>query len=115
MADLQQLVGSNIRSIRKAKNLTQQELAERSNLIDSYIGGVERGQRNISLQTLEKIIVGLEIDAADLLVSDDVQFGDNESLRQTVINEFVAGTSQLSNEQLTSLRRIMNELFQTYK
>lgn len=41
--------------------MTQEALAEKAELHYSYIGGVERGERNISLETLEKIIKALEI------------------------------------------------------
>ncbi|MET1168220.1 helix-turn-helix transcriptional regulator, partial [Bacillus velezensis] len=52
-------VGNRIRELRKAKGWTQEQLAEAAGLHYSYIGGVERGDRNISLETLEKIINGL--------------------------------------------------------
>ncbi|MBW4084459.1 helix-turn-helix transcriptional regulator [Paenibacillus sp. S150] len=42
MTDLRSTVGDRIRAIRKAKGLTQQQLAELSNLDDAYIGAVER-------------------------------------------------------------------------
>ncbi|QFT89119.1 HTH-type transcriptional regulator SinR [Bacillus sp. THAF10] len=61
MSDLVKFIGARIRKIRKLRGLTQEILAERTGLQDSYIGGIERGARNISLQTLEKLIIGLEI------------------------------------------------------
>ncbi|TKH46103.1 XRE family transcriptional regulator, partial [Paenibacillus terrae] len=48
MTKLRNSVGERIRTIRKAKGLTQQQLAELSGLDDSYIGSVERGERNFS-------------------------------------------------------------------
>jgi transcriptional regulator with XRE-family HTH domain len=60
------LVGHNIRTIRKAKGFTQEELAEKAGLQYSYIGGVERGERNVSLETLEKIIEGLDVTPYEL-------------------------------------------------
>jgi transcriptional regulator with XRE-family HTH domain len=61
-----EIVGERIRAIRKVKGLTQIQLAERSNLDDAYIGAVERGERNFSIDTLEKIVGGLEIHPAEL-------------------------------------------------
>lgn len=66
MSDFLKLVGSNIRAIRKSLDLTQEELAERAGLQYTYIGGVERGERNVSLETLEKIIEGLGITPYEL-------------------------------------------------
>lgn len=61
MSEFLKLVGEQIRTIRKSKGLTQEELAEKSGLSLSYISDVERGTRNISLESLEKIINSLEI------------------------------------------------------
>ncbi|EPC8411303.1 helix-turn-helix domain-containing protein [Bacillus thuringiensis] len=61
MSDFLKLVGENIRFLRKKRGLTQEELAERIDLQQAYIGGVERGERNISMLTLQKIAVGLEV------------------------------------------------------
>lgn len=61
MSAFLKLVGGKIRFLRKQNGLTQEELAEKSNLQYSYISGVEHGDRNISLLTLEKIINALEV------------------------------------------------------
>lgn len=66
MEQLVNIVGANIKEIRKRKRMTQEELAEKCGLQTSYLAGVERGDRNITIQTLEKITVGLEIYAKDL-------------------------------------------------
>lgn len=66
MGDFLRLVGSRVRTLRKVKGMTQEELAEKAGLQYSYIGGVERGERNISLETLEKIIEGLGITPFEL-------------------------------------------------
>ncbi|MFD0713328.1 helix-turn-helix domain-containing protein [Paenibacillus sp. GCM10027626] len=63
---LLQLIGERIRQIRKEKGLTQEELAEKAGINASYMGTVERGDRNISIETLEKIIQGLDITPTDL-------------------------------------------------
>lgn len=56
MDTLVKLVGFNIKQIRKSKNMTQDELSEKCGLQTSYLAGVERGDRNITLQSLERII-----------------------------------------------------------
>jgi transcriptional regulator with XRE-family HTH domain len=47
--------GNKVRFLRKKKNLSQEELAFRCDLDRTYIGGVERGERNISLLNILKI------------------------------------------------------------
>ena len=51
--------GATIRRLRLEKDLTQRALAERSGLDTSYISGIERGCRNASLKSLEKVAKGL--------------------------------------------------------
>ena len=45
-------LGTNVRACREAQNLSQEELAGKANLDRTYIGGLERGERNATLQTL---------------------------------------------------------------
>lgn len=51
-----------IKHFRKVNNFSQEHLAEKANLDRTYISGIERGRRNITLDSLDKIIVALEID-----------------------------------------------------
>lgn len=55
-----------MRRARIAANLTQESLADNSGLDRSYIGGVERGERNPTLSVIEKIAAGLGVPAAHL-------------------------------------------------
>jgi len=58
--------GNAVRVARTMAGITQEELAERAGLDRSYIGGVERGDRNPTLIAIEKIAGGLGITLADL-------------------------------------------------
>jgi len=61
------IVGANIRRLRKAKGLTQEQLAHEAEIAMRYIAGVERGEENPSLRYLVKIAEALEAEPADLL------------------------------------------------
>ncbi|WP_249931066.1 helix-turn-helix domain-containing protein, partial [Paenibacillus polymyxa] len=52
MAELRKQIGTRIRAIRNAKGLTQQKLADIASLDYRYIGALERGERNFSIDTL---------------------------------------------------------------
>lgn len=61
MSDLAQITGQRIRMHRQRLGLTQEELAERAGLHNTYIGQVERGEKNLTLNSLEKILKALDI------------------------------------------------------
>ncbi len=65
--DLQKLLGSNIRAIRLKRGLSQEELASICDLHRTYIGSVERAERNITLSTLVKFANALNVTVIDLL------------------------------------------------
>ncbi len=64
-------LGSRIRSIRKERGLSQEQLAEATGLHRTYIGGVERGERNIGIINLSHIADALHIPLSELLQKVD--------------------------------------------
>ena len=65
-AEIQQRFGERVRELRKEKGLSQEALALACELDRTYIGGVERGERNISLVNIHKIAIALGINANEL-------------------------------------------------
>ena len=67
MAEINKQVGLNIRKYRENKGWTQEQLAFEADLHRAYIGQIERGEKNIGLQNLEKIAKALGIRVKDLI------------------------------------------------
>ncbi|GBF32614.1 hypothetical protein DCCM_0810 [Desulfocucumis palustris] len=65
---LNKIVGDNIRTIRKLKGFSRGELAVRAGFTSSYWGYLERGQKNPSLELVERIAFVLEVEPYMLLV-----------------------------------------------
>ena len=65
--DIRQLAGQNVKELRKAKGLSQEELAFDCSLHRTYISGVERGVRNPTITVLAKIAGALDVGADVLL------------------------------------------------
>lgn len=78
--NLSQIIQETLKQYRQNKNLSQEQLAEASNLDRTYISGFERGIRNISLLSLEKILDGLKLDSLTFfkLCIDNVSEVNNE-------------------------------------
>lgn len=57
-------LGEHIRDARKAKGLSQEQLALQAEIDRSYVGGIERGERNVSFLTLVKIAICLDCDVS---------------------------------------------------
>jgi transcriptional regulator with XRE-family HTH domain len=64
---IQRRFGERVRAVRKQKGLSQEALALACDLDRTYVGGVERGERNISLVNIHKISSALGVKAKDLL------------------------------------------------
>lgn len=61
------IFGKRVREIRKAKNLSQLELADKVGIDRSYMGFLERGERNPSLEVITKIARALNVTPDELL------------------------------------------------
>lgn len=62
-----QKFGQKIQKVRQSKGITQEELAARLGMHRTYIGLIERGERNPTIRTLYKIAKALKVPASDLL------------------------------------------------
>lgn len=63
---IREAFGARVRELRRKAGLSQEELATTANLDRSYIGGVERGERNVSLVNIHKIARALKVKAGAL-------------------------------------------------
>ncbi len=72
-SDLVSILAENIKDFRKRMGLSQESLAEKCNLHRTYIGSVERGERNVTLSTLEVIAKTLEVSVVDLLTEGSMK------------------------------------------
>lgn len=64
--------GARIRGLRKRRGLSQEALALQAGLDRTYIGGVERGERNISLENIAKLATALKVSLPELF--DGIKF-----------------------------------------
>jgi len=68
-----QILADNLRGFRRAKNLSQEELADLCNVHRTYLGSIERGERNATLSTLEALSAALGVSVPQLLTKRAVK------------------------------------------
>ena len=69
--DIVKVFGRNLKKYRKAQNLSQEAFAEKCGLHRTYISSVERFQRNISIENIQRIADALGIEAYQLLMEEE--------------------------------------------
>ena len=98
MNHLTKLIGQRIRNYRNQQNLSQEKLAEMSGCHPTYIGQVERGEKNATLESIEKISSALKIPLSQLFEKiDDNTISNNIPLD---CYEFLSTKSKPEQEHL---------------
>ncbi|WP_419783497.1 helix-turn-helix domain-containing protein [Maridesulfovibrio sp.] len=73
MSDLLEKIGSKIRTLRTANNLSQQKMAELAEISYKYLGEIERGQVNLSVEILIKISNALHVEPSEILAMNSAE------------------------------------------
>jgi len=69
--DIRVLFGRRLKQLRRTQGLSQEELAFRADLHRTYVGGIERGERNVSLRNIQRLADALEVDVVALFQFQD--------------------------------------------
>lgn len=111
MDNISKIVGDRIRILRTEKGLSQEELAHRAGVSTSHVGKLERGEKNPSLSSIEKVINALEITFEDLFKYIQPSFGDTDNTTLSLLINKLATLNiddqKLMLEHLDSLFKLM--------
>ena len=66
-SNARKIFAQRLRQIRQIKGLSQEELADLADLHRTYVGSVERSERNVSIDNMERLANALEVDITELL------------------------------------------------
>ena len=103
--NIKRMVGERIRDLRKEKGLSQEGLGWKADLHCTYIGAIERGEKNWYIDTLSKVAKGLGIGIKDLLCFNQSVKESNKS-KAILINEI----KKYSPEVLKHFTNLINAL-----
>ncbi len=66
-SNARRIFAQRLRQIRQIRGLSQEELADMAGLHRTYVGSVERSERNVSIDNMERLAKALEVDITELL------------------------------------------------
>ena len=99
MSEIAKSIGQRIRNYRTKQGLSQEKLAEMSGYHPTYIGQLERGEKNATLESIEKIAAALNVSLSTLFE----QLGGNGTAESNIplkCYEFVAAKSKEEQDQI---------------
>jgi len=64
--DIKQKFGKRIKELRKLKGLSQERLANNAEIDRTYLPSIEKGERNVSIEVVEKLAIALDVKIKDL-------------------------------------------------
>lgn len=111
MKRFRKLLGERIRQLRKAQGLTQEVLAERTGLHNTYIGAIERGERNPSLESCQRIATKLGLSLSELLVFPSERKPTTE--RELLITKIRSLLEKQSSKNLRVVYKLLDALIES--
>ena len=106
MSDITKVLGQRIRNYRTAKHLSQEKLAELAGCHTAYIGQIERGEKNPTVESVEKISVALGVSLSKLFE----KLGVEDSLTSSIPLECYELISEKSKAEQEQILRILIEM-----
>lgn len=106
--EILKLVGTRIRALRKEQGLSQEALGEKGGFHFSYIGQIERGEKNVSLLNLNKIAESLEVNLIQLFAYLDEDFIVTSA--ESDIQDIVALLRDANDEKIRLAKNVLKEL-----
>ena len=108
MSDIAKVIGQRIRNYRTTAGLSQEKLAELSGCHPTYIGQLERGEKNATLESIEKIASALNVSLSKLFE----QLGGQDASGRNIpleCYEFLSAKTHVEQEQLFNILREMDK------
>ena len=102
MSNITKLLGMRIRNYRTKQGLSQEKLAELSGCHPTYIGQIERGEKNATIESIEKIAIALNISLSTLFD----KLSNNNDTDESISNkcyEFLLTKTEAEQERLFSI------------
>ncbi|GGG81993.1 helix-turn-helix domain-containing protein [Paenibacillus radicis (ex Gao et al. 2016)] len=107
-------VGNRIRALRKQRGWTQEQLAEKANLHYSYLSSMERGERNVSIDSLEKVINALKINPMQIFNFMDTEVLEGTADKESTLQAINALLQVRNTDEVKMVYRILIDMLETF-
>jgi len=107
MGEILKIFGKRLRSLRRAKDMTQEQVAERAGLSLQSVGEIERGRGNPTLVNVERLSDALDVELTELF-----DLGDVKMTREQAVQEILARLEGATEEQVRALLMMVRVLVQ---
>ena len=103
MCLLKNKIGKRIRQLRKLKGWTQGDLGVRADMEYQYLGAIERGEKNPTLDFIEKIAIGLEVEPHQLFIFSDEEQEEKEKIIDDKIKDMLCFCNAETKQSLLAI------------
>uniref|UniRef100_I2PWX1 Putative transcriptional regulator n=1 Tax=Desulfovibrio sp. U5L TaxID=596152 RepID=I2PWX1_9BACT len=104
MGEILKVFGKRLRSLRRAKDMTQEQVAERAGLSLQSVGEIERGRGNPTLVNLERLAAAMDIELTALFDLEDMRL--TKELAQKELLELLRGASEEQLRAILTMARV---------
>lgn len=112
MNSITQSIGTRIRNYRLLRSMTQEELAEKAEVHHTYIGQVERGEKNLTIVTLEKILFALNVSFTEFF--EHLDFSQSKENTASQCYDIIASKTPAQQEKIYRILCDLDELIKQY-
>ncbi len=110
MSTLRLKFGKRIKQLRKARGLTQEGLAEKASLEPTYVGAVERGARNLTIDNIEKIAKGFDIETYRLFFFHSDTSNENQVISKEQLVDILENMTDIKRDKIIQIVALMAQL-----
>ena len=99
-------LGDRLREIRQSRAMSQEQLALSAELTSAYVGQVERGSKNVTAHTLNKICKALNISLSEFFVADSTQDKNIDTVSNQILHQ-LHGKSESEKQAILKMVKLV--------
>ena len=107
---LQKDFGKKVKQLRKLANFTQEQLAAKVKMDYKYLGAIERGEKNLTIENIKKISIGFNIEPYQLFLFSNKIAKDEEGVAEDKIKDILENITKEKKNAFLKIMQIINAI-----